>query len=60
MKAVLCALLWIDVRTSGKGVKPLMDDLITVCGTFHLTAIRENGYLTGLYKMDYEKIEATP
>jgi hypothetical protein len=51
---------WIDVRTSGKGVKPLMDDLITVCGTFHLTAIRENGYLTGLYKMDCERIAAAP
>jgi len=51
---------WIDVQTSGKGVKPLVDDLITVSGTFHISAIRENGYLTGLYKMDCERIEATP
>jgi hypothetical protein len=34
-----------------------MDDLITVCGTLHLGAIRENGYLTGLYRMDCEKIQ---
>jgi hypothetical protein len=48
---------WIEVKASGKGIKPQMDDLITVCGTLHLGAIRENGYLTGLYRMDCEKIQ---
>jgi hypothetical protein len=47
---------WIDVRTSVKGVKPFMDVLITVYGTLHIDATFEDGYLTGIYKMDCEKI----
>ncbi len=27
---------WIEVHTSGKGVKPLVDDLVTVYGTLHV------------------------
>lgn len=46
----------IDVRTAGKGVPALMDDLITVYGTLHIAEVRENGYLTGIYRMDCEKI----
>jgi len=48
---------WIDVRTSGKGVKPLMDDLITVYGTLHVKDVWESGYLTGIYKMDCERVQ---
>lgn len=49
---------WIQVRTTGKGVKPLMDEPITVFGTLHVGEILENGYLSGIYQMDCEKIEA--
>lgn len=48
---------WVNVQTGGKGVKPLMDDLITVYGTMHVGEYRENGYLTGIYKMDCEKVQ---
>ena len=48
---------WIDVHTSGKGVKPQIDDLITVCGTLHIGAVFENSYLTGMYKMDCEDVK---
>ncbi len=47
---------WIAVRVLGRGVKPIMDQPITVMGTFYVGDIRENGYLVGLYKMDAEKI----
>jgi hypothetical protein len=48
---------WIDVQTSGKGVKPQMDDLITVYGTLHVKDVWESGYLTGIYKLDCERVE---
>jgi hypothetical protein len=48
---------WVDVRTIGKGVESLMDNTITVYGTLHVGEVRENGYLTGLYKMDCEKVQ---
>jgi hypothetical protein len=48
---------WIDVRTSGKGVNPLMDDLLTVYGTLHVGEVRENGYLTGIYRLDCERVQ---
>ena len=47
----------IDVRTAGKGVPALMDDLITVYGTLHVAEVRENGYLTGIYKLDCERVQ---
>jgi hypothetical protein len=49
---------WIQVRTTGKGVKPVMDIPIFVFGTVHVEEIRENGFLSGLYQMDCEKVEA--
>jgi hypothetical protein len=49
---------WIQVRTTGKGVKPVMDVPITIFGTLHVGEIRENGYLSGIYQMDCEKIAA--
>ena len=48
---------WIDVQTSGKGVRSQMDDLITVYGTLHVKDVWESGYLTGIYKMDCERVE---
>ena len=48
---------WIDVQTSGKGVKPLIDDLVTVYGTLHVRDVWESGYLTGIYKMECERVD---
>jgi hypothetical protein len=47
---------WIAVRVLGRGVKPVMDQPITVMGTLNVGDLRENGYLVGLYKLDAEKI----
>jgi hypothetical protein len=47
----------IDVRTTRKGVPALMDDLITVYGTLHIAEVRENGYLTGIYKLDCDRVQ---
>ena len=47
---------WITVRLKGRGVKPVMDQVITVFGTLHVGEIRENGFLAGLYELDAEKV----
>jgi hypothetical protein len=47
---------WITVRMSGKGVKPVMDQPIAVVGTLHVGPARENGFLTGIYSIDGEKV----
>jgi hypothetical protein len=47
---------WVIVRTTGKGVKAIMDTPITVLGTFHVEAVSENGTLSGIYKLDCDKI----
>jgi hypothetical protein len=47
---------WITVRMSGKGVKPVMDQPIAVAGTLHVGPARENGFLTGIYSIDGEKV----
>jgi hypothetical protein len=47
---------WVIVRTTGKGVNAVMDTPITVLGTFHVSAVSENGTLSGIYKLDCDKI----
>ena len=42
---------WICVEPEGEGVKPIMDQPITIMGRLQVGEIRENGYLVGLYKM---------
>jgi len=43
---------WVNVRMIGKGVRTIMDEPITVCGTFHVGDVRENGDLLGVYRLD--------
>jgi len=43
---------WVSVKMTEKGVKPVMDQPITLFGTLHIGEMRENGYLTGIYRMD--------
>lgn len=47
---------WVSVRASGRGARPRMDVPLTVCGTFRLSAQREGGTLTGLYRMEGERL----
>jgi hypothetical protein len=44
------------VKTINKGVKPLMDVPLTIKGTLHVSVFRDNGYITGIYRMDGEKM----
>jgi hypothetical protein len=47
---------WVSVKTAGKGVKPIMDQAVNVQGTLKVGAMRENGYLVGIYEMDGERL----
>ena len=48
---------WISVKMKNKGVKPLMDQPVTLFGTLHVGETRENGYLVGIYRLDGERME---
>lgn len=48
---------WVSVRMTSKGVKPVMDQAVTLQGTLKVGAIRENGYLVGIYQMEGEKMD---
>jgi hypothetical protein len=50
---------WVIVRTTGKGVKPVMDVPVTVQGTFHVGELREDGHLTGIYELDCDRLLQT-
>lgn len=47
---------WINVTVSGKGVKPVLDQPLTVCGTLEVGDWRENGFLVSLYRLKAEKV----
>lgn len=47
---------WVSVKMTGKGVKPIMDQAVTIFGRLKVGEIRENGYLVGIYEMDGEKL----
>ncbi len=47
---------WVNVRMAGKGIKPIMDQPVTVCGTFHVGEVRENGALVGIYRLDGKRM----
>ena len=47
---------WVSVKMTGKGVKPIMDQAVTLYGKLHVGEIRENGYLVGIYQMDGERL----
>ena len=48
---------WVNVKTT-RGVKAIMDQPVSIRGTLHVGAMRENGYLIGLYQMDGENLIA--
>jgi hypothetical protein len=47
---------WVSVKTGSAGVKPIMDTPISIEGTLHVGALRENGYLVSVYTMDGDKL----
>lgn len=47
---------WVSVKMTSKGVKPVMDQAVTIQGKLKVGAIRENGYLVGIYQMDGESM----
>jgi hypothetical protein len=47
---------WVCVQPEGEGVKPIMDQPITIIGTVRVREIRENGYLVGIYRMESAKV----
>jgi hypothetical protein len=49
---------WVSIKMVNKGVKPFMDQPVTLFGKLHVGEMRENGYLTGIYRMDGEKMAA--
>ncbi|MSU36675.1 MAG: DUF3299 domain-containing protein [Pedosphaera sp.] len=49
---------WVSVKMTGKGVKPVMDQAVTLVGKLKVGGIKENGYLVGIYAMDGERLDA--
>jgi len=48
---------WVSVKMAKTGVKPVMDQPVTLFGKLHVGEMRENGYLVGIYAMDGDKME---
>jgi hypothetical protein len=48
---------WVSVRMNEKGVKPVMDQPVTLFGKLKVGEMRENGYLVGIYEMMGDKME---
>ena len=49
---------WVTVKMNDKGVKPIMDQPVTLFGKLHVGETRENGYLVGIYEMSGDKMES--
>ena len=47
---------WVVVKMTGTGVKPLMDIPITFDGKLRVGEMYENGYLTGVYLLEGDKM----
>ena len=47
---------WVSVRMTTKGVKPIMDQTVTLYGVLKVGEMRENGYLVGIYEMEGERM----
>lgn len=48
---------WMHVRMTGKGVRAIMDQPMTICGTLHVAEYLENKQILGVYQMDGDKME---
>jgi hypothetical protein len=43
---------WIGVKVTGAGVKPILDEPVTMLGTLHVGELREGNYLVSIYRLD--------
>jgi hypothetical protein len=50
---------WVVVKMTGAGVKPLLDIPITFEGKLRVGEMYENGYLTGLYFLEGDRLVET-
>lgn len=50
---------WVVVKMTGAGVKPLMDTPVTFDGRLRVGEMYENGYLTGIYLLEGERMAAS-
>jgi len=48
---------WGSVRMEEDGVKPIMDEAVTIYGTLQVGEVLENGYLVGIYEMAGQKMD---
>jgi len=48
---------WVSVRMEENGVKPIMDEAVTIYGTLKVGEVLENGYLVGIYEMAGQKMD---
>lgn len=47
---------WVSVKMNEVGVKPIMDQPVTMFGKLHVGEIRDKGYLLGIYRMEGERM----
>ncbi|MBL9139277.1 MAG: hypothetical protein JNK85_25640 [Verrucomicrobiales bacterium] len=47
---------WVSVKMVGTGVKPIMDQAVTLFGKLKVGEMYENGYLVGIYSLDGERM----
>ncbi len=47
---------WVSVKMVGAGVKPIMDQAVTLFGKLKVGEMYENGYLVGIYALDGERM----
>ena len=47
---------WVSVKMVGKGVKPIMDQAVTIYGALKVGEMYESGYLVGIYALDGERM----
>src|SRR5262245_7664682 len=47
---------WVSIKMTAAGVKPIMDQIVTLYGILHVGEQRENGYLVSIYRLDGEKM----
>jgi hypothetical protein len=48
---------WVSVKMAGSGVRPIMDQPVTLYGKLRIGEARENGYLVGIYAMDGDRMD---
>ena len=48
---------WVNVQMGGRGVKPILDQPVTVCGTLHVGDVRQNGDLVGIYRLEADEMK---